>query len=833
MRLYERFGESGYHTSIATTFGIDFDSYESIVLPRLRGAGCHNNILLTDGAMLTQALAGASALPRYAGRLYTVSGMKSGGAFHPKLFLQLGRDGGRMIVSSANMTPSGFAGNVELGGEMSCDDSDGGEQRLIARAWRYALRLTAGGGQALATQIAWTESRTPWLRRATPADAPVTLADGTQAALLTTGGSTGIGAQYVALVDDAPVRRLIVVSPYWDDRLEALRFLAQRLSPAHIAALIDRETLSFPKGALSRVKGLELFDRGAFREGRFLHAKAIIAQTRKSDHVLYGSANCTVAALGTRRFVGANEEVCLYRRFPAESILGALELHDVLGKKGRIDPDDLEPAERESDLDLAEWTKRSPGRFECQFDTLIWMPPHDLDPDSVTVEVLSAGGEPVSCTLTPQGRKADGERRFQIGKARERPAFARLRHPDGNLSALAVVALIDAIREAAKEPRSKPVEDAIGRLSQETEEGLWLLDVLDTLEAAEQGQQQNEAPVSVTRKGRNNEEPVSPEQHRTLSYEAFVAGRRPRMVESGLARNSLAGSELSIVRGFMNRILGLAGEDDKKAEGDTEAAPERAFDRGDEVSNPEEMMQEAELGGAPAAGSAQAAAQAMQEQQRLSAQRNATREEIAWAVEAFIERLVERKKGGTLTTFEVLRLRALLMIVAAAGWAGREGHRGSGKPRTSLQVLPAEGDGNEWPRMLGRVLFGFFGGTDPPIRHIQIDAAHDQLSDDILESWATCFWVVQACMNAPVTRQTEAKFSKLFLPVAERVYRLTGLTPEEMLAEKIGSFMGRLSERFGVRLGIDGQALKAGHESLMRTFLQAPATGGNALSTRR
>jgi len=74
MRVYERFADKGYHTSIATSFGIDFDAYESIVLPRIRGAGCRNNMVITDGRMLTHALSGASALPRQAGKLYSVAG---------------------------------------------------------------------------------------------------------------------------------------------------------------------------------------------------------------------------------------------------------------------------------------------------------------------------------------------------------------------------------------------------------------------------------------------------------------------------------------------------------------------------------------------------------------------------------------------------------------------------------------------------------------------------------------------------------------------------------------------------------------------------------------
>lgn len=819
MKLYERFGERGYHTSIATTFGIDFDAYESIMLPRLRGAGCHNNIVLPDDAMLTQALGGASALPRLAGCLYTVSGMKAGGAFHPKLFLQFGREGGRMIVSSANITSSGLAGNLELAGEMACEGGDSGEQRLIAQAWRYALRLSSEGGQALAAQIAWMETRTPWLRRATPAQEAVMLADGTQAALLTTGGGIGIGTQYLALIDDPPVRRLIVVSPYWDDRLEALRYIAQSLSASSVAVLIDGDVPAFPKEAVPQVKGLRLYDRGKFREGRFIHAKMIIAQTRRSDHVLCGSANCTVAALGGAKFAGLNEEVCLYRRLPAGSMLTALELDDFFGKGGHIDPRDLKPAERDSDLNLAEWKSRSPGRFECLYDTLIWMPPPGLDPDSVAIELLDANGEALPCALTPQSAKTEGQRRYQIGKALMRPAFARLRHRGGEYSVLAIIALIDKVRESAREPRSRAAENAASQLAQETEEGLWLLDVLDTLEAAERERQRTDASVSIKRDRKKEDKPAAPEHHRKLNYEEFMKARRPRAPDSVVVRNSLAGSELSIVRGFINRILGLSGEEPERPEGDDEAAPGGAFNLGDETGNAEEAVEQGDLEGLPTdmipAESDEAKAQ------KLKAQRKATREEIIDAAEAFVARLAERKKDGTLTTFDILRLRALLMIVAAAGWAGRDGGPEDDKRRTSLQVLPVENGGSAWPYALGRILFGFFGGPDPAIRHIRIDAAHDQISDDILETWATCFWAVQACLNAPVSPQARAKFAPIFMPVAEKVYRLTGLRTEEMREDNITAVISRMSERFAARLGLGTDVLKAGHETLTRKFLHS------------
>jgi phosphatidylserine/phosphatidylglycerophosphate/cardiolipin synthase-like enzyme len=89
----------------------------------------------------------------------------------------------------------------------------------------------------------------------------------------------------------------------------------------------------------ARRHGVEvrLFGREEFRKGRFLHAKAVIVQTRKADRVLYGSANCTVAALGMKGFAGDNEEVCVYRRFPAGTVLDSLELAGLLDPSARTD----------------------------------------------------------------------------------------------------------------------------------------------------------------------------------------------------------------------------------------------------------------------------------------------------------------------------------------------------------------------------------------------------------------------------------------------------------------------------------------------------------------
>jgi hypothetical protein len=69
----------------------------------------------------------------------------------------------------------------------------------------------------------------------------------------------------------------------------------------------------------------------------------------------------------------------------------------------------------------------------------------------------------------------------------------------------------------------------------------------------------------------------------------------------------------------------------------------------------------------------------------------ATRSQIVQAVERFGTRVRERAETGEIKPPDVLRLRVMLMIVAAAGQP----------PRTAvnsiLQVLPFNGDNEGWP----------------------------------------------------------------------------------------------------------------------------------------
>lgn len=815
MKLYERFADKEFHTCITTTFGIDFDAYENIVLPRLRGAGCRNNLVLADGRLLTHALCGASALPHHAGRLYTINGMNAPGVFHPKIFMQAGRRRGRMIVSSANLTTPGLGGNLELAGMIMSDEPGSGEQQLISAGWRYLSRFLNEDQQATAAQVDWMLKRAPWLTQATPAIGPVGLADGTLAALLTTGETSGIGQRFTELVDE-PVERLIVISPYWDPNLAALSYLTERFSPGETSVMLDPDCAVFPKWALSKVQGVRLYDRGDFRKGRFIHAKAIIAQTANADHVLVGSANCTLPALGDATFAGSNEEACLYRRLPPGSMSNALGLDAIMVSERQLDPAMLPELDIDEELPLDELAARDPGRFECQVDTLIWHPSSAFNPAECTVTLLDQHGKQVHCRLSPLTRSGDAQR-FQISETQERPAFAWVQHTDGRRSAPSVVTLVDRLRAVVREISSRQADSALRQLDDETEASLMLLDVLGVLERIERGEPTGKEPISIPNTRKDGVD-VAP-QYRRLSYDQFIAGRRPR-TENQPSHNTLAGSEVAIVRSFLNRVIGL-GAGDQHFEEEVAQLPAGVFDLGDETIDGQAALDAGEEFDTEKTQREEEERERA-EHRRVAAVKKATKEQIVAAVAAFNKRIRERRESGALDNHDVLRLRALLMIICTAGLSVAL-TKDSKVKGSRLQILPPEGDSNSWPMVIGRALFELFGGKDPGIRHLYLIGGHDQIPDDIMECWATCYWCLQACLTAPVSPREKERLTRYVRPLAEIAYLLTLPTRAELLSSEVSGLMSAMSEAYGRRLGIEGITIERAHQAMVeKLFFTSP-----------
>jgi hypothetical protein len=453
---------------------------------------------------------------------------------------------------------------------------------------------------------------------------------------------------------------------------------------------------------------------------------------------------------------------------------------------------------------------------------LIWTPPVAADIAKDRIELLNREGDPLSTGLRRLPSSGDGSVRFNL-LGKDRPAFARVRRGDGTISAPAIVVLLDELRDAVRDARSRRIDEALGQLDQETELGLWLLETLNDLETAEAELAVSEAPPTRARRTaskRKKDEDQPPE--RKLTYEEFMAGRRLRSESEGLSRNSLAGSHVSHIRGFLNRLLGFGSVGVDSTE-DEEDAPKAAFDRGDETENPEDAL-EGGLEFSKPPPEAQTATETEEERfKRAAKQRRVNREQLIDAVTDLSEAVAEKAEGDGLRCVDLLRLRAILMIIAGAGWDGKT------PPKSPLQVLPIAGDvEGAWPRLLGKALFAHFGGQRCAIGTLVLDDFYDQISDDILECWASCIWAIQAAIVGVSGHRESATLSRVFENLRTSIYRIIALREEEMEDARILRVLDALSKRFGGSLGCDSPLILAAHRRTVSALSAAKNLKANA-----
>lgn len=324
--------EGGFSASILTTYNAYLPFYEQVVLRRLVAAGCTHNIVMMDARQLGRALASASTRPRRAGIDYTLVPVAADGAFHPKLLLRLGRRKGSLFVGSHNLTMAGFGFNDELTNrfEFSPDAPKSVIGHFADAANFIRSKIEGRSAKVVEAVDAAMTMAASWLNKPHPVDddATVIVGDKSRPELLD---------EVVRLVD-APVRRALVVAPFFDTKLQFLDALLQRLELEKVTVAIDPDSVMIP------VNKAQSFGRARFVDARsaspkvqrrkgarpaYLHAKAICLETDDAEIVVSGSANASAAAMldGASR----NAEVIVVRRASKGGLatsLGLSALHE-------------------------------------------------------------------------------------------------------------------------------------------------------------------------------------------------------------------------------------------------------------------------------------------------------------------------------------------------------------------------------------------------------------------------------------------------------------------------------------------------------------------------
>lgn len=817
MKLFNYFAAGGFHTSMVSTFGVDFDAYEAIALPRLRDAGCNNNIVVADARMLAQGLAGDARRPKFAGRRYSVVGAHCAGVFHPKLTLQLGKASGRLLVSSANMTAAGLAGNLEVAGEVAVGDDAMLAAPLLRAAVDYLLKFLDPGSVAR-RQVEWALKRTRWLPATASAEAAVELEEGMRLAFLARDDAKGIGQRFVEFIGERTVKRLVVASPYWDHDLRTLRSFQGRFAGANAVVLIQPKAALYPVHAHPSSGKFVLFDVSTTpgAASRFAHAKLLIAEAADGDCVLFGSANCTEAALGTPGQAGVNEEACLARELPAGEAVRMLGLDEVLSSGAELDAADVPSFSPADDIPLSDLEARLAGRFELSGNLLRWWPPASLAPEGAAIQLLDQLAEPVAGTLTRVGsQNSPATYRFDGTVA---PHFARVRSGAFE-SSLAVVVVEQAIHQTQRRAAGRGVEGALELLDdEEASEGLWLLEVIQRLTEAEREMRGPRGAAEQPPQQKPAAEPAP--DSRVLSYEEFVAGRRADDGSAASSGSHLASTHHESVRSFLNALIGKRAALDLTEAPDDEA-PAPNLDLGDETSDGAAAMESGDLPPSSAdTAKANQTAETKRQLERRQRYVQDTQRTIVEGVEAFLRSLREQAQSQLLGVVDLLRLRALLVVVL-----------GAGSKKTDLlpkdltaqvhrrQVLPSGGEAS-WRRLVGRLHYDFFrdhvGTRAPLIKSLRLESDDGQgLPDDVLECWATCFWAICAMRVAVNDAGASMAVSNSEAALAADLYRFTRLLPQQALGAVVHDVFTGMNRRYANRLGVSAERIDQEHRALV------------------
>lgn len=336
-------GNSGkYHSAVLTTFCVDimhFDAHLRNVLHKKQI--CSINVF-ADKDQLDDTIKYTSPLFLHnIGRDYTVTGISSVGAFHPKINFFVGENNVLVLIGSGNLTVTGQGKNHEIFTGFMIDDKDERQRPLVEECWRYIRSIASHGSPFDKRRIL---QEIPDNCRYLKTDysfkphAMCEIGNDLKAALLYA-DSTGILKQITEIVPQTRVSKITIVSPFFDENGETLEYISNLFPNSDIEVLLQDNCI-LPPYAMKKDKRIRFFDFDATKRGqqvfstndsfnRLAHAKIYVFETKNGQYCLIGSANATVPGLGTMKNKGANDEFCVMYYSKKQDFIG------ILGLKGR------------------------------------------------------------------------------------------------------------------------------------------------------------------------------------------------------------------------------------------------------------------------------------------------------------------------------------------------------------------------------------------------------------------------------------------------------------------------------------------------------------------
>lgn len=342
-----------FHSAIFTTYSINLYYLELQVLPLLGSKGIHYVSILADGAMLSTQLEHYGYLSQQRKRNYSVHGIQSSGAFHPKLIFLAGPDSILLLVGSGNLTSSGHGKNLEVWNPVYVTSIDDTKYGLVIQAWNYMKQLHADLGDSSDNKLKSIEENCLLLSNKpdTEENATFDLDGQSQISFHANRTDNSLFAQVSEIIGDDEIDNITIMCPFHDKEGKFIQELNKRYSPKNINVLIQENfgSLPFKMAASSNVRFFDWTEVIQEKQRQsYFHAKNIILEGKNKNYLISGSANASVSAFGTLKIPATNQESCIIYQSAQFNYLDILSI----GVKGEIvNLKDYEPEEDGNPID--------------------------------------------------------------------------------------------------------------------------------------------------------------------------------------------------------------------------------------------------------------------------------------------------------------------------------------------------------------------------------------------------------------------------------------------------------------------------------------------------
>lgn len=283
-----------YDIALLTSYNFEISFFERSILNKFYDNGIRRVSLFIDSKEFTKSLNDINY--SYLGKRYIVTPVEMNSSFHPKVILLLGKDKARLIIGSNNLTTSGYYINNEVVNVFDFDENNIDNLKLIQETAMFFRLINEK-----------TDKRDNELIEKINSYNYIHMPAKSNNVFLIHNINNSIFEQLNTLIQD-DVESIDIAVPYYDNNIECLSEITNRYSNAKINLYIQNGTSTFPKKHEDKFH-INLFDKFKDNDSfHFYHGKVFRFNAKQNTYILYGSANCTSAALTKSSIENGNIE---------------------------------------------------------------------------------------------------------------------------------------------------------------------------------------------------------------------------------------------------------------------------------------------------------------------------------------------------------------------------------------------------------------------------------------------------------------------------------------------------------------------------------------------